>query len=61
MVVLQQVGLGIGELWNFELVGVIEKHCWSCDCVEIALRDLVHFLQFADVSHEDWHVGWDYR
>ena len=37
LVVFRQVSLSIGELWNFELVGVVEKHCWSCDFVELSL------------------------
>ena len=28
LVVFGQVGLGVSELWNFELVGVGEEHRW---------------------------------
>ena len=57
LVVFRRVGFGIGKLQNFELVGVVEKHHWLCDCVDISLRNLVNFLQFADVSCEVQRVG----
>ena len=43
------VGIGVGEFRNFELVGVGEKHRWSCDCVDLSLQDLLHCLQLAVV------------
>ena len=57
MVVFRWVGLGIGELQKFELVGAGEKHRWSCDFVEFALCGLMHFLQFVDVSLKVRSVG----
>ena len=59
LVVFRRVGLGIGKLRNFDLVGVDEKHCWSCDYVDLSLRDLVHHLHFSDVSHKVRSVGRD--
>ena len=50
LVVFWRVGLGIVKLCNFELIDVEENHRCLFDCGKIAFRDLVHFLQFADVS-----------
>ena len=55
--VFGRVGLGVGELQNFELVDVEEKHRWSDDGINLSLQDLVHNFQFAYVSLEVWHVG----
>ena len=52
------VGLGVGELRNFDLVGVGEKHRWLGDGVNLSLQDLMHSFQFADVYLKVWHVGW---
>ena len=57
LLVFWRVGLGIGEIWNFELFGVGENHHWSCDCVELALCNLVRLLQFYDVSCKVRRVG----
>ena len=57
LVVFWRVGLGIVELWNLELVNAGEKHRWSCEFDGLALCNLVHFLQFADVSREVRRVG----
>ena len=57
LVVLRQVGLGIFELWNFELIDAGENHHWLCEFDELALRNFVNFLQFYDVSHKVWRVG----
>ena len=32
-----QVVIGVGELWNFELVGVGEEHHWLDDGVDLSL------------------------
>ena len=42
LVVLWRVGLGIVELWKFELVNAGENHRWSCESDDLALCDLVH-------------------
>ena len=34
-----------------------ENQRWSCDCVNFSLRDLVHFLQFTDLSRKVRRVG----
>ena len=52
LVIFRRVGLGIVKLWNFELVDVGENHRWLCDFDELILCNLVHFLQFFDVSRE---------
>ena len=57
-VVFRRVGLGIVELWNFELVNAGENHRWSCNFDKLALSDPVHFLQFTDVSLEVRRIGW---
>ena len=57
LVVFWWVGLSIIELWNFDLVDAGENHHWSCEFDELALCDIVHLLQFTDVSHEVWRVG----
>ena len=59
LVVLRWVGLGIFDLWNFELVDAGGEHRWSCHFVELALRTVVNLLQFVDVYREVRHVGWD--
>ena len=53
-----QVGLSVGELQNFELFGVGEKHRWSDNGVDIYFQYLVHRLQFSDVPHEVRRFGW---
>ena len=50
LAVLWRVGLGIVELWNFELVNAVEKHRWLWDFYDLALCNLMHFLQFTDLS-----------
>ena len=50
--VFRRVGLGIVKIWNFDLVNAVENHRWSCKFGKLALCDLVHFLQLADVSHK---------
>ena len=55
--VFRQVGLGVGELQNFELVGGGEKYRWLDDGVDLYLRYLVHCFQFANVSLEVRRVG----
>ena len=55
--VFQRVGLGIVELWNFELVNAGENHRWLCEFDKLALRDLVHFIQFADMPHKVRRAG----
>ena len=57
LVIFRQVGIGLGKLRNFELLGMGEKYCWLYDCIDISLRNIVNFLQFADVSHKFRHVG----
>ena len=57
LVVFGRVGISIAELWKFKLVDAVEKHRWSCEFDEIALCNLVHFLQFTDVSLEVRSVG----
>ena len=54
------VGLGVGEIRNFELVGVGGKHCWLDDGVGLSLQDPVHCFQFADISIEVRRVGRDH-
>ena len=56
MVVFQLVGFVVVELLDFELVEAGEIHRWSCKFNDFTLYDLVHFLQFTDVSHEVWRV-----
>ena len=52
LVVFDRVGIGIGELQNFELVVVGEENHWSDNGVDILHQDLVYHFQFADVSLE---------
>ena len=52
LVVFGQVGLRIGELWNFELIGVGEEHCWSEYSVDLLYQYLIHCFQFSDVFPE---------
>ena len=59
LVVFRRVSLSIVKLWNFELVDAGEKHSWSCEFDELALHDLVRFLQFAAFSCKVWLVGRD--
>ena len=47
----------IYKLEILELVNAGEKHCWYCEFNELALCDLVHFLQFIDVFLEVRRVG----
>ena len=56
--VFGRVGLNIGELRNFELVGVGENHRWPGNVVDLSFRELTHFLQLADVPREVRRVGW---
>ena len=60
LLVFWRVGLGIGEIWNFELFGVREKRRWSCNGVGISFQDLLHFLQLYDVPREVRRVGQDH-
>ena len=57
LVVFGRVGLGVGKIWNFELVGVEENHRWSCDGVDISFRDLVHHLNFSDLPRKVWRAS----
>ena len=57
LVVFGQVCLGVGELRNFELFGVGEKHRWSGDGVDVSFQDLVCCLQFSDVPRKVQRVG----
>ena len=57
LVVFWKVGLGIVELWKFELFNAGENHHWSCEFDKLALCDLVHLLHFVDVSLEVRRVG----
>ena len=50
LVIFDWVSLVIGQLRNFELVGVGEEHRWSDDGVDILYQDLIHHFQFYDVS-----------
>ena len=47
------MSLSIGEIRNFDLVGVGENYRWLCNWIKVSLRDLLHGLQFADVSLEE--------
>ena len=55
--VFRRVGLGIIELWNFDLADAGGKHRWLCEFDDLTLCDLVYLLQFTGVSHEVWRVG----
>ena len=57
LVIFRQVSLSLGELQNFEPIGVGENHQWLCDCVKLALCCLVRLLQFTDVYCKVWRVG----
>ena len=57
LVVFRRVGLGIVELWKFELINLGEKHHWSCEFENIYLYNLVHLLQFTDISLEVRRIG----
>ena len=57
LVVFRRVGLGIGEVQKFELLGVVEKYRWSNDGVNISLQDLLHCFHFSDMSLKVRHVG----
>ena len=59
LVVFRWVGISIVEFWLFQLVDTGEKHPWSCKFDNLALCNLVHFLQFTDMSVEVQRVGWD--
>ena len=50
--VFERAGLGVSEIRNFDLVGVVENHHWSGDGIDISFRYLNHRLQFSDVPHE---------
>ena len=52
LVVFDQVGLGVRELCNLELVGVGEEHRLPDIGVDLLYGDLVHNFRFADVSCE---------
>ena len=55
--VLGRVGLSVGELCNFELVGVGENHCWSEDGVNLSLQEFLHSFQFDGVPLKFRRVG----
>ena len=57
LVVFQRVGLGIVKLWKFELANAGKNYRWLREFENISLCDLVHFLQFTDMSREVRHVG----
>ena len=53
------VGLGIVELWKYELVNTGENNCWLYNFDELTLCNIVYFLQLYDMFREVRYVGWD--
>ena len=52
LVVFGQIGISVGELRNFGLVGVGGYHGWLDYGVDILYQYLIHPLQFFYVSHK---------
>ena len=57
--VFGQVGPVDGKLCSFELVGVVEEHRWSDNCVDLSHWDLMHNFQFSDVYRKVRRAGQD--
>ena len=55
--VFRRVGLGVDDIRNFELVGVVGNHRWLDAGIGISLQDLILHFQFPDVSSEVRRVG----
>ena len=54
----RRIGLGMVELCKFDLIYAGENHSCLCEFDKLFLYNLVHFLQFTDVSLEVRRVGW---